>query len=106
MLPGLKAQAVGFHRVLVPDRGGKGNVADSVGFTCLQNLDIVEVVLEIGEDDWLVFQGVGGQKEPAAVLESPLRHCLRHNVNVSRVVQMAVGEDNSAQLLGPELSLG
>ena len=106
MLGGIKAHAVGLYWVDVADGGLKRDIAYRIGLAFLQDLDSVQKISQVGEDNRLGLKGVSRGKQPTSRLEATPGHGLNHNIDVCRVVKMAMGEDYSAELIGFELPLG
>ncbi len=105
MLTGVEEHAISFYRVYMPNGGGKGDIADGVGLTLLQNFNTGKIVFQVGEDNWLGLQGISRGEQPAAGLKPTLGHRLNHNICICRMVEVAVRQDDSAELIRSELSL-
>lgn len=98
--------AVVLYRMYVPHRRGEGNVSNCVGFACFQHLDGIEPLPQVIEQYRLGLEGISWGKQPSVTLEPTLSHRLDHDVNIGSMVKVAVGDDNRAEILRLELSLG
>ena len=94
----LKDEAICLYRMPVPDGGLERNVVDCVRPAFSQDLYALGIGAQIGQDDRVLFQGIGGSKNNAPLLCPSLGHSLNHNVNVPAVVQVLMRQDNSIQL--------
>ena len=70
-----------------------------------QNLNSLQVIADITKNDWVVIQGVLGRKENPLGSISSLGHGLDHGVDVSGVVKVFMGEEDSIQFGWIELGL-
>ena len=57
-------------------------------------------------NDRFCFDGIPGGEKNTAFLESAFGHGFCHHIDIGRMVEMAVGNNNRTQFFGIQLKLG
>jgi len=103
---GLENQAVILHHMHVAYRRGKGNIPHAVSLPGFQIFDAFETFFQVAVQDGVRFDGVPGREKQAVFVETAVGHGFGHDVEVRRMVEVAVGNDNRAQFLRVQLTFG
>ena len=106
MFLGLENHTVVLYKVDVAYRCGKGDIPDGVGFTGFKDFDAFETSLEVIKNDWFRLYSIPWSEENTAFFESALSHCFRYHIDISRMVEMTVGNNDGTEVFGVQLAFG
>ena len=87
-------------------RGGKGDIPHGVTFTGFQVFNAQQAFAQVIMQDRVLLEGVPRTKKNTTFLKPAFGHRFRHHVNIRRMVEVAVGNNDCAELLRVQFALG